>query len=66
MANCWKDWGMRYGYFASKQDADIFYDEIVYTHYRGTGSASKLTAMVQYPACIHRITLPGSHRGTIM
>src|SRR6201996_1570820 len=31
MANCWKDWGMRYGYFASKKDADIFYDEIVYT-----------------------------------
>jgi ribonucleoside-diphosphate reductase alpha chain len=31
MANCWKDWGMRYGYFASAQDAEIFYDEIVYT-----------------------------------
>ena len=31
MAYCWKDWGMRYGYFASKKDADIFYDEIVYT-----------------------------------
>ncbi len=31
MANCWKVWGMRYGYFASKKDADIFYDEIVYT-----------------------------------
>ena len=31
MANCWKGWGMRYGYFASQQDADIFYDEIVYT-----------------------------------
>ena len=31
MANCWKDWGMRYGYFASAKDADIFYDEIVYT-----------------------------------
>ncbi|MDB5123851.1 MAG: ribonucleoside-diphosphate reductase, adenosylcobalamin-dependent [Mucilaginibacter sp.] len=31
MGNCWKDWGMRYGYFASKKDADIFYDEIVYT-----------------------------------
>ena len=31
MANCWKDWGMRYGYFASPQDATIFYDEIVYT-----------------------------------
>ncbi|HTH82970.1 MAG TPA: vitamin B12-dependent ribonucleotide reductase [Mucilaginibacter sp.] len=31
MANCWKDWGMRYGYFASPKDADIFYDEIVYT-----------------------------------
>jgi len=25
MANCWKGWGMRYGYFASQQDADIFY-----------------------------------------
>src|SRR5476649_2448248 len=31
MANCWKDWGQRYGYFASKKDAGIFYDEIVYT-----------------------------------
>jgi ribonucleoside-diphosphate reductase alpha chain len=31
MAHCWKDWGMRYGYFASPKDADIFYDEIVYT-----------------------------------
>ncbi|MDR3696704.1 vitamin B12-dependent ribonucleotide reductase [Mucilaginibacter sp.] len=31
MAHCWKDWGMRYGYFASAKDADIFYDEIVYT-----------------------------------
>src|SRR6201991_1664544 len=31
MANCWKDWGQRYGYFASKKDAEIFYDEIVYT-----------------------------------
>jgi len=31
MANCWKDWGSRYGYFASQKDADIFYDEIVYT-----------------------------------
>ncbi len=31
MANCWKDWGQRYGYFASADDATIFYDEIVYT-----------------------------------
>ena len=31
MANCWKEWGMRYGYFASAADANIFYDEIVYT-----------------------------------
>jgi len=31
MANCWKDWGMRYGYFATEKDAEIFYDEIVYT-----------------------------------
>jgi len=31
MANCWKDWGQRSGYFATAKDADIFYDEIVYT-----------------------------------
>src|SRR6201991_4566721 len=31
MAHCWKSWGSRYGYFASPKDADIFYDEIVYT-----------------------------------
>ncbi len=30
MANCWKLWGLRNGYFASGQDADIFYDEVVY------------------------------------
>lgn len=31
MANCWMDWGKRYGYFASDEDATIFYDELVYT-----------------------------------
>ncbi|MFT3846732.1 MAG: vitamin B12-dependent ribonucleotide reductase [Lacibacter sp.] len=31
MANCWKVWGERYGYFASEKDAEIFYDELVYS-----------------------------------
>ena len=31
MANCWKVWGERYGYFAFSKDADIFYDELVYS-----------------------------------
>ena len=30
MANCWKVWGERYGYFASQQDAQVFYEELVY------------------------------------
>lgn len=30
LANCWKSWGERYGYFASAQDAAIFYEELVY------------------------------------
>jgi ribonucleoside-diphosphate reductase alpha chain len=30
MANCWKVWGERYGYFASAEDAQIFYEELVY------------------------------------
>jgi ribonucleoside-diphosphate reductase alpha chain len=31
MANCWKAWGQRYGYFASEKDAQVFYDEVVYS-----------------------------------
>jgi ribonucleoside-diphosphate reductase alpha chain len=31
MANCWKVWGERYGYFASSEDANIFYEELVYS-----------------------------------
>lgn len=31
MAHCWQSWGERYNYFASKKDASIFYDELVYT-----------------------------------
>ncbi len=31
MANCWRVWGERYGYFASAQDAQVFYDELVYS-----------------------------------
>jgi ribonucleoside-diphosphate reductase alpha chain len=30
MANCWRVWGERYGYFASSEDARVFYDELVY------------------------------------
>lgn len=31
MANCWRVWGERYGYFASEEDAQIFYEELVYS-----------------------------------
>ncbi|MBC7424865.1 MAG: vitamin B12-dependent ribonucleotide reductase, partial [Ferruginibacter sp.] len=31
MAHCWRVWGERYNYFASKDDAQIFYDELVYS-----------------------------------
>jgi len=31
MANCWRVWGERYGYFASENDARVFYDELVYS-----------------------------------
>ena len=30
MANCWRVWGERYNYFASTQDAQVFYEELVY------------------------------------
>ncbi len=31
MANCWRVWGERYGYFATPDDAQIFYEELVYS-----------------------------------
>jgi ribonucleoside-diphosphate reductase alpha chain len=31
MANCWRVWGERYGYFASAKDAEVFYEELVYS-----------------------------------
>src|ERR1700743_1760369 len=31
MANCWRVWGERYGYFASRKDQQVFYDELVYS-----------------------------------
>ena len=31
LADCWKTWGERYGYFASKKDAQVFYDELVFS-----------------------------------
>jgi ribonucleoside-diphosphate reductase alpha chain len=31
MANCWRVWGEQYGYFASEKDAQVFYDELVYS-----------------------------------
>lgn len=31
LADCWRTWGEKYGYFASKKDAKIFYDELVYS-----------------------------------
>jgi len=31
MANCWKVWGERYNYFATEKDAQVFYEELVYS-----------------------------------
>ena len=31
MANCWRVWGERYGYFADAKDAEVFYDELAYS-----------------------------------
>ncbi|MEK6969602.1 MAG: adenosylcobalamin-dependent ribonucleoside-diphosphate reductase [Nanoarchaeota archaeon] len=30
IAGCWRYWGEKHNYFASKRDADIFYDEMVF------------------------------------
>lgn len=31
LADCWKGWGEKYGYFASAKDAQVFYDELAYS-----------------------------------
>jgi ribonucleoside-diphosphate reductase alpha chain len=30
LANCWKVWGEKYGYFDGSRDAQVFYEELVY------------------------------------
>jgi ribonucleoside-diphosphate reductase alpha chain len=30
LVGCWRDWGERYGYFATREDAQAFEDELVY------------------------------------
>lgn len=31
LADCWRMWGEKYGYFASAKDAQVFYEELVYS-----------------------------------
>jgi ribonucleoside-diphosphate reductase alpha chain len=31
LAHCWRTWGENYGYFATKKDAQVFYDELVFS-----------------------------------
>ncbi len=31
MADCWRQWGEKYGYFASAADAQVFYEELVHS-----------------------------------
>ncbi len=31
LADCWRSWGEKYGYFASKEDGQVFYDELIYS-----------------------------------
>lgn len=31
LANCWRQWGEKYNYFASSTDAQTFYEELVYS-----------------------------------
>ncbi|WP_276132729.1 vitamin B12-dependent ribonucleotide reductase [Polluticoccus soli] len=31
LADCWRGWGEKYGYFASEKDAQVFYDELTYS-----------------------------------
>src|SRR6185295_14553061 len=30
MAECWMEWGKKYGYFATEKDTQVFYDEVVF------------------------------------
>ena len=30
LAGCWRHWGEQYGYFASEEDAQVFYDELAH------------------------------------
>ena len=62
LADCWRSWGERYGYFASKKDADVFYDELVFsTRWLHLTRHSGSTL-----ACFHLMELPASHKDIIL
>ena len=31
LANCWREWGEKYNYFENEKDAQVFYEELVYS-----------------------------------
>lgn len=31
LADCWRSWGLKYNYFASDKDAQVFYEELVFS-----------------------------------
>ncbi len=38
LAGCWRYWGEKYGYFDTKEDAQTYYDEMLYTIMRQMGA----------------------------
>lgn len=38
LVECWRSWGMKYGYFATEKDSRIFYDELVYAILNQSGA----------------------------
>ncbi len=64
MANCWRVWGERYNYFASAKDAQIFYEELVYSI---LNQACVPNSPQWFNTGLHEVmALQESHRGIIM
>jgi ribonucleoside-diphosphate reductase alpha chain len=64
LADCWRSWGEKYGYFASENDAQVFYDELVYSILTKAARLTRRSGSIQ--ACSTAMVSTVKHRATIM
>ncbi len=64
LAGCWREWGEKHGYFDSAEDAQAFYDELVYMLLHQMAAPIPHNGLTR--ACIMPMGLQENHKAIIM